>query len=163
MVASPETDPDLHGDAHSAPSAQAESLETATRKLRSEWEQMLTALKRAFYVERQAMSLKLFDIGFKIALGILGGFTAIALCIAAALLVVLGARRGLVLLSHDAWWVDLVLGAAILGIFGLVAHLARRSVHKGTLARTKAQLGLAPAVEPDVPAHLLPPATRTTR
>jgi H+/Cl- antiporter ClcA len=160
MVASPDTDPTLRRDAPSAP-AGGESLEVATRKLRAEWQHMLTAAKRAFYVERQAFGLKVFDIGFQVVVGILGGFVAIALCVAAAVLVVLGARRGLVVWTHDAWWVDLVLGTVILGVIGLAAHLARRAVHKSTLKRTQAQLGLTPPQDPAVPAHLVPPPTHS--
>ena len=163
MLSSPDTDPSLRRDAAAKPHGEPESLETATRKLRSEWSHTLTALKRSWYAERQALGLKLFDVGFRVALAVLGGFTAIALCIAGALLVVIGARRGLVVWTRDAWWVDLVLGAAILGLLGLAAHLARRAVHRSTLARAQAHLGLAPAPDPDVPAHLVPPATQTTR
>jgi hypothetical protein len=160
MVVSPHTDPHLHGDGASGADAEAQSLEAAARRLRTEWQHTLTAVKRAYYVERQVLGLKVFDVGFRVALGVLGGFTAIALAVAGALLVVFGARRGLVVWTRDAWWVDLIVGAVILALLGLGAFLARRAVHRGTLARTRAHLGLAATTDPDVPAHLVPPATR---
>ncbi len=163
MVSSPETDPTLRRDAGPAPAAAPETLEAATGKLRSEWNQAFTALKRSLYVERRALGLKLFDVTFRVALVVCGILTAIALSIAGALLLVIGARRGLAVWTHDAWWADVVLGAVILGLLGLAAHLARRAVHRATLARTQEHLGLAPTPDPDVPAHLVPPATRPVR
>jgi len=162
VVSSPnDTDPTLRRDASGPPHAKPETLETATRKLKSEWHEAFTALKRALYLEKQAFGLKLFDVAFRVAVVVCGGFTVIALSIAGALLLVIGARRGLAVWTNDAWWADLVLGAMILGILGLAAHLSRRAVHRGTLARAQAHLGLAPEPDPDVPAHLVPPTKRS--
>lgn len=161
MFTSPETDPNLRRNAHAAPGAGPDPLEAATGKLRSEWEQAFSALKRSFYVERQALGLKLFDFAFRLALIVCAGFTLIALSVAGALLVVIGARSGLAAWTGGAWWADLVLGAAILGLLAWGAHLARRAVHRRTLARTRSHLGLAEKPEPSTPAHLVPPTARS--
>lgn len=160
MLSSPETDPNSSRTAGPAPAAGPDPLATARAHLVAEWNLAYTALKRFLYLERQVLGIKLFDVAFGAALVLLGGFTVIAVSIAGALLVVIGARRGLEIWTHGAWWADVVLGGVILGLVALGAHLARRSIHRGTLARARLHLGIAPPRDPDVPAHLVPPPTR---
>ncbi len=119
------------------PTPAADPFREATGRLRTEVDATWTALKRSFYVERQSLGLSMFEGAFRLMTFIGLGATGIALTILAAFLVVGSARRGLAMLTKDAWWSDIVV-AAFLGLsVVLIAHAVRRYVHRSVLASTR--------------------------
>lgn len=119
-------------------------LAEATANLRSEVDRAFTALRRSFYVERQALGLSLFDAAVRASIFAGLGLIGLALSITATILGVVAARQGLNLLFDGAWWSDLVLAALLMGIVAAAVAIVSRSVHKGVLARTKRALAEGP-------------------
>jgi hypothetical protein len=109
----------------------------AREHLITEFKQAFTAWKRALYVERRAIGLSLFDAGLRAA--VLAGVTIswLAVAVTATLLFVGGARRGLQLWTGGAWWSDVVLAIALVGMLAGAAHAVRRFVHRSTLEKTR--------------------------
>lgn len=77
-------------------------------------DEITSALGRSFYLERRALGLVITDFGHQVLLSIVLWAIVGSLLVASALLIVAGLRSGLALLTADAWWSDLVIGAGMM-------------------------------------------------
>jgi hypothetical protein len=127
----------------------SEELAAASQRLRTEFTDTFALLRRALYIEGQALKLSLVDTGIRAVVGIALAITSIVAIVAALLLGISALRRGLAILAQGAWWSDLVLALAIVGLLAAAVVLARRGMHKAVLARTKRHL--AESVVPAAP------------
>lgn len=131
----------------------SDDLAAASQHLRTEFTDTFAALRRALYVEKQALTLSLFDAGMRAGVGVALAIASIVAMVAALLLGISALRRGLAILAQGAWWSDLVLALAIVGLVAAALALARRAVHKAVLARTQRRLAqdAAPAAPEGAP------------
>lgn len=144
-------DDPLHDHAPSSgPSAKqqiaSDELRVARERLHSEIDGVLTALKRAWLVERKVIGLVIFDAGYRAACYAALALAGLLTLLVATLLLLAGARHGLRVWTDGAWWSDVVLAVVLIGILAAVAHGVRRTVHRSTLATTHRMLSETPAV-----------------
>lgn len=124
---------------------ETEEVGAAWKAMSAEFSLGFKALRRSFYVERQALRLALFDSAFHIASVAAGALVGIGLAITGAVLLVLGIRRGFEQLSGGAWWGDVLLAVVLFTVVGTSAYAYRRWMHRSTLLRTQRKLaGLDP-------------------
>ncbi len=119
---------------------ETEDMGVAWKAMRTEFSLGFKALRRSFYVERQALHLALFDSAFYVAAAVAGVLIATGLAVTAAVLLVLGVRRGVEQLTGGAWWGDVLLSVALFAIIGSSAYGYRRWMHRSTLTKTRRKL-----------------------
>lgn len=147
-------EPQVNGShAPQAADGAQDEVATSTARLRAELEGAFAALLRAAYVQRQALSLKLFDSALRMGAVLVVGISVLALAVTSAMFAMLAVRRGLSAALHGAWWSDLVLAAAVAVLLAVAATLARRAFHKSVLQRTRRRLaeGKSPAATARTP------------
>jgi hypothetical protein len=119
---------------------ESDDFRVAAEQLRAELGQTMTAVKRTLYVERQALGLSIFDSAFHVASVAMGTAVGLALAVAAAILLVTGARGGMQALSGDAWWGDLVVAVTALLVVVGGALVYKRWMHRTVLSKTRRML-----------------------
>lgn len=129
----------------------SEELRLAREALNTEIHGVFRSLKRALYVEKRVLGLTMFDAGYRLA-----GFAAVtlsglAISLVATLLLVASVRRGLQVLTQDAWWSDLILAVVLLALLFGAAPAYRRFIHRSTLAETRRELNRTDVAHPTEP------------
>lgn len=109
-------------------------------ELRDEIDRSVVAFRRTVVLQKAKLEVAVVDGLFAAALGAVGGLVGAVLVALGTALVVLGLRGGLRAATDGAWWVDVVLGAVLLGVIAGGLVWTRRRAAARTLGRTRDKL-----------------------
>lgn len=116
-------------------------VEVVVAALLDEVKSIAAAFSRAAFVEKQRWKLRLQDSVVKVGAGVCAGIVGLCFAVSSALLIVVGIRRGLAVLTDDAWWADVVAGLLIAGALGGAFYGALRLMHRSALTKVRRALG----------------------
>lgn len=117
-----------------------EELSALIGELRQEFDRSLLAFRRTIVLQTARAKVAVLGGLFGAALGVVGGLVGLVIVALGTVLVVLGIRGGLRAATDGAWWVDVLLGAVLLGSIAGGIVWMRSRVQRKALAATRDRL-----------------------